>query len=450
MGGIIDKITEFIKELLQGWVLTNFETMFTDVNDKVGTIAGEVSKTPSTWNSGIFDMIKTLSDNVMIPIAGMIISFVLVYELISMVIDKNNLHDFNTAIFIRFFMKACIAVMLLSKTFDIVMAVFDVGSHIVNSAAAAISGETSIDVSSTLQTMFNEQFSEMSIGELLGLGMETMIVSLCMKIMSVLITVILYGRMIEIYLYVSVAPVPCATVTNREWGTIGTNYFKGLCAIAFQGFFMMVCVAIYAVLVAGVAVSDNLHTALWSVAAYTVILCFSLFKTGSLSKSIWNVSLMLGFLREANTSKSVIDIYDELYHRLGGQDFRKLFPVILTDNGSEFSNPRCIENGPDGKGFQRTRIYYCNPSAPYQKAEIEVGHEFIRRILPKGRSFDELTQADVELMMNHINSYRRKKLNGKSPYEAFSFYYGEDLAERLRCHEVAAKDINLTARLLKK
>ena len=128
----------------------------------------------------------------------------------------------------------------------------------------------------------------MSIGELLGLGMETMIVSLCMKIMSVLITVVLYGRMIEIYLYVSVAPVPFATITNREWGTIGTNYLKGLCALAFQGFFMMVCVGIYAVLVAGVAVSANLHTALWSVAAYTVILCFSLFKTGSLSKSIWN------------------------------------------------------------------------------------------------------------------------------------------------------------------
>ena len=233
-------------------------------------------------------MIKTLSDNVMIPIAGMIISFVLVYELISMVIDKNNLHDFNTAIFIRFFMKACIAVMLLSKTFDIVMAVFDVGSHIVNSAASAITGSTSIDVASTLQTMFNEQFSEMSIGELLGLGMETMIVSLCMKIMSVLITVILYGRMIEIYLYVSVAPIPAATVTNREWGTVGTNYLKGLIALAFQGFFIMVCVAIYAVLVASVAVASNLHSALWSVAAYTVILCFSLFKTGSLSKSIFN------------------------------------------------------------------------------------------------------------------------------------------------------------------
>ena len=239
---------------------------------------GRSAKLPALGTPVFFDMIKTLSDNVMIPIAGMIISFVLVYELISMVIDKNNLHDFNTAIFIRFFMKACIAVMLVSKTFDIVMAVFDVGSHIVNSASISNHrGSTSIDVSSTLQTMFNEQFSEMSIGELLGLGMETMIVSLCMKIMSVLITVILYGRMIEIYLYVSVAPVPCATVTNREWGTIGTNYFKGLCALAFQGFFMMVCVAIYAVLVAGVAVSDNLHTALWSVAAYTVILCFSLF-----------------------------------------------------------------------------------------------------------------------------------------------------------------------------
>ena len=288
MQTIFDQINEWIKDFLIGCITGNLGGLFDEVNTRVGEIAGQVGQTPSGFNGGVFSMIQNISETVMIPIAGMIISFVLVYELISMVIDKNNLHDFNTAIFIRFFMKACIAVMLLSKTFDIVMAVFDVGSHIVNSAAAAISGETSIDVSSTLQTMFNEQFSEMSIGELLGLGMETMIVSLCMKIMSVLITVILYGRMIEIYLYVSVAPVPCATVTNREWGTIGTNYFKGLCALAFQGFFMMVCVAIYAVLVAGVAVADNLHTALWSVAAYTVILCFSLFKTGSLSKSIWN------------------------------------------------------------------------------------------------------------------------------------------------------------------
>lgn len=288
MNGIIDKITDFIKEMLQGWVLSNLETMFTDVNDKVGTIAGEVSRTPSAWNSSIFSMIQTLSETVIVPIAGMIISFVLCYELITMVIDKNNMHEFDTSLFFRFLFKACIAVSLLSKTFDIVMAVFDVGSHVVTSAGAVITGSTSLDVQATLTTMFNNQLDTMGIGELIGLGMETMIISLCMKIMSVLITVILYGRMIEIYLYVSVAPIPCATATNREWGTIGTNYLKGLIALAFQGFFIMVCVAIYAILVASVAVAANLHSALWSVAAYTVILCFSLFKTGSLSKSIFN------------------------------------------------------------------------------------------------------------------------------------------------------------------
>ena len=205
-----------------------------------------------------------------------------------MVIDKNNMHEFDTSLFFRFLFKACIAVSLLSKTFDIVMAVFDVGSHVVTSAGAVITGSTSLDVQATLTTMFNNQIDTMGIGELIGLGMETMIISLCMKIMSVLITVILYGRMIEIYLYVSVAPIPCATATNREWGTIGSNYLKGLIALAFQGFFIMVCVAIYAILVASVAVAANLHSALWSVAAYTVILCFSLFKTGSLSKSIFN------------------------------------------------------------------------------------------------------------------------------------------------------------------
>ena len=288
MGGIIDKITEFIKAILQGWVLSNLDNMFTDVNEKVGTIAGEVSKTPSTWNTGIFNMIKNLSENVVIPIAGMVISFVLIYELITMVIDKNNMHDFDTSLFFRFLMKACIAVSLLSKTFDIVMAVFDVGNHVVLQAASVISGSTNLNVEETLKTMFNNQIDSMGIGELIGLGMETMIISLCMKIMSVLITVILYGRMIEIYLYVSVAPIPAATVTNREWGSVGTNYLKGLVALAFQGFFIMVCVAIYAVLVTGVAVAGNLHSALWSVAAYTIILCFSLFKTGSLSKSIFH------------------------------------------------------------------------------------------------------------------------------------------------------------------
>ena len=288
MDGIIDKITEFIRSMLEGWVLTNLETMFTDVNDKVGTIATEVGQSPSTWNSGIFSMVKNLSDNVMIPIAGMIISFVLVYELISMIIDKNNMHEFDTSVFIRFLMKACIAVLLLSKTFDIVLAVFDVGTHIVSEAGSTITGSTSINVGPTLQSMFNSQLSTMEIGSLITLGLETMIASLCMKIMSICITVIVYGRMVEIYLYISVAPIPAATLGNKEWGTIGTNYFKGLCALAFQGFFIMVCVGIYSVLVNSITVSGDLHSAVFAVLGYSVLLCFSLFKTGGLAKSIWN------------------------------------------------------------------------------------------------------------------------------------------------------------------
>ena len=288
MGGIIDKITEFIKELLTGWITSNLDTMFTDVNEKVGTIATEVGRTPQSWNGSIFSMIKQLSDNVIVPIAGMIITFVLCYELISMIMEKNNMHDTDTFMFFKYIFKMWVAVYLVTHTFDIAMAVFDVANHVVTSAGGIISDSATIDVADALKTILENGVEDMGIGELLGLGLESMIVSLCMKIISVLITVILYGRMIEIYLYVSVAPIPFATFTNREWGSIGNNYVKALLALGFQGFFMMVCVAIYAVLVASVAVAGNLHSALWSVAAYTVILCFSLFKTGSLSKSIFN------------------------------------------------------------------------------------------------------------------------------------------------------------------
>ena len=223
MGAILDKITEFIKEILQGWVMDNLTTMFTDVNDKVGTIAGEVGRTPSSRTSGVFSMIENLSENVMIPIAGMIISAILCYELITMVMDKNNMHEVGSEFFFRYLIKACIAVLLLSYTFDITMAIFDVGNHIVTRAGGIVSGSTTIDVTDTLKTMFDSQIDTMGIGELIGLGIETMIVSLCMKIISLLITVMLFGRMIEIYLYISVAPVPFATFSNREWGGIGNN-----------------------------------------------------------------------------------------------------------------------------------------------------------------------------------------------------------------------------------
>ena len=249
MQSILDAITEWIKEILIGAINGNLSTMFGDVNEKVGTIAAEVGQTPQGWNAGIFNMIRTLSENVIVPIAGLVITYVLCVELISMVTEKNNMHD-------------------------------------VSGAAGVISGSTNIDVAAALASM-QSGLDAMEIPELLLLVMETSLVSLCMKIMSVLITVILYGRMIEIYLYCSVSPIPFATMTNREWGQIGNNYLKSLFAIGFQGFLIMICVGIYAVLVNSMIVADNLHSAIFSLAAYTVILCFSLFKSGALAKSIF-------------------------------------------------------------------------------------------------------------------------------------------------------------------
>ena len=286
MSKILELIEQAIKNLLIGWIESNLTNMFSDVNDKVGTIATEVGKTPSAWNGSIFSMIRSLSESVIVPIAGIIITYVLCYELITMVTERNNLHDFDTFMFFKWFFKAFAAIYLVTHTFDIVMAVFDLGQHVVMGAAGSIHGSTSIDIESTLASM-RTGMEEMSIGELLGLSIETLIISLCLKIMSILITVILYGRMIEIYCTVSVAPIPIATMTNREWGQIGNNYLKGLLALAFQGFLIMVCVGIYAVLINNMIIASNIHSALFSVAAYTVILCFSLFKTGSLAKSLF-------------------------------------------------------------------------------------------------------------------------------------------------------------------
>jgi len=286
MQSIFDAITDWIKELLIGAIEGNLSNMFGDVNDKVGTIATEVGTTPQAWNSNIFSMIQTLSDTVIIPIAGIIITYVLCVELIGMVTEKNNMHDIDTWIFFKWFFKAWVAVFIVTHTFDITMAAFDMGQHIVSNAAGVISGETSINVEATLEAM-RSGLEAMGIPELLLLTVETMLIGLCMKIMAVLITVIIYGRMIEIYLYCSVSPVPFATMTNREWGQVGNNYLKGLFALAFQGFFIMICVGIYAVLVNDMIIADNVHSAIFSIAAYTVILCFSLFKTGSLAKSIF-------------------------------------------------------------------------------------------------------------------------------------------------------------------
>lgn len=287
MSELFAKLTEMIKEFLIGLIGTNLTNMFADVNQKVGAIALEVGKTPQGWNGSIYNMVRALSDNVIVPIAGIIITFVLCYELITMITEKNNLHDIDSFMFFKYFFKMWVAVYLVTHTFDITMAIFDIGQTVVNGAAHSIGASTNIDISSTITSMKSDM-QTMEVGELLLLAIETMIVSFGLKILSVLITVILYGRMIEIYLYSSVAPIPFATMSNREWGSVGTNYVKGLIALAFQGFFIMICVGIYAVLVNTMTVAEDIHSALFSVAAYTVILCFSLLKTGSLSKSIFH------------------------------------------------------------------------------------------------------------------------------------------------------------------
>lgn len=287
MESIFEAINEWLKEILIGAINGNLSNMFGDVNDKVGTIATQVGQTPQGWNGGIFSMVQSLSQTVILPIAGIVITYVLCVELIGMITDKNSLHDIDTFMFFKYVFKAWVAVYLVTHVFDITMAVFDVGQHLVNSAAGVINTNAAIDIDSTLATM-TATLETMEVPELLLLVMETAAVSMCMKIMSVLITVILYGRMIEIYLTCSVAPIPFATMTNREWGSIGNNYLKGLFALGVQGFFIMVCVGIYAVLVNQMTIASNLHSAIFSVAAYTVILCFSLFKTGSLAKSIFH------------------------------------------------------------------------------------------------------------------------------------------------------------------
>ena len=284
---LFEEIEKWMRQLLSGMVTSNLTNMFTDVNQRTGEIASQVGQTPQGWNGSIFSMIRNLSNSVIIPIAGMIITFILCYELISMVTSANNMHDVDTFMFFKYFFKMWVAVWIVSHTFDMVMAIFDVGQHVVNSAAGVIGGSTAIDISSLVGQM-STTMQTMEMGELVLLALETLLVSFGMKVMSVIITVVLYGRMIEIYLYSSVAAIPFATMSNREWGQIGNNYLRGLLALAFQGFFIMVCVAIYAVLVSTMQISDNMHSALFGIAAYTVMLCFALLKTGILSKSVFN------------------------------------------------------------------------------------------------------------------------------------------------------------------
>ncbi len=286
MDSVLEQISEWLKGILISAIMNLLSGLFDSVNTQVGDVASQVGMTPDAFSPGVFSMIRNVSESVIIPIAGMILTFIACYELIQMIIDHNNLANFETWIFFKWFFKTFVAVMLITNTFNIVMAVFDVAQHVVNSAGGIISGSTSVDASA-LEGM-QATLEEMEIGPLFGLLFQALIVQVTTKALGVVIFMIVYGRMIEIYLMTSLAPIPFATFGNREQSQVGQNYLRSLCALGFQGFLIMICVGIYAVLIQSVSFSSDIIGSIWGVLGYTVLLCFTLFKTGSLAKSVFS------------------------------------------------------------------------------------------------------------------------------------------------------------------
>lgn len=287
MNFIWEKITEWLKNLLVGGIISNLTGMFDSINDQVADVAAVVGATPQGWNASVFNMVKSLSENVIIPIAGLILTFVMTYELIQMIIERNNMAEFETFNFFKWIMKTFCAVMIVTNTWNIVMGIFEVAQTVVNNAAGVIIADTAIDLESII-TNIEDRLMEMDVGTLFGLWFQTMLISIVSWALTICIFVVVYGRMIEIYMVTSVAPIPLATMVNREAGQMGQNYLRSLFALGFQAFLIILCVAIYAVLLQTVAVSGDIISAIWTCVGYTVLLCFTLFKTSSLSKSVFN------------------------------------------------------------------------------------------------------------------------------------------------------------------
>ncbi|SCY23480.1 hypothetical protein SAMN02910451_01860 [Butyrivibrio hungatei] len=284
MDSIIEAIEEWLRGLLVSGIMSNLNNTFNSVNTQVGAIASEVGTTPANFSPAVFNMIKTLSENVIMPIAGILLTFIACYELIQLVISHNNLANFETWIFWKWIFKTFVAVTLITNTMNITMAVFDVAQHVISNAGGIISGSTAIDAS-TLASM-ESTLETMEVPALLSIFLQSLIVQFLIYLLSALIFVIVYARMIEIYLMVSLAPIPFATFGNREQSMIGQNYLRSLFALGFQGFLIMVCVGIYAVLIQSVAFSTDIIGSLWGVMGYTVLLAFTLFKTGAVAKSV--------------------------------------------------------------------------------------------------------------------------------------------------------------------
>ena len=285
MQSILEQITDWLKSMIISGIMGNLSGMFDSVNQQVGQIAGDVGTTPANFSPAVFSMIRNISESVILPIAGMVLTFIACYELIQMRIEHNNLANFETWTFFKWVFKTFLAVTLISNTFNITMAVFDVAQQVISRSGGLISGSTS--VSDATLTAMQATLEGMDLGPLLGLYLQTFVVQVTMLALSAIIFVIVYGRMVEIYLMVSLAPIPFATFGNHEQSHTGQNYLRSLFALGFQGFLIMICVGIYAVLIQNLSFSDNIISSIWGVLGYTVLLAFTLFKTGSLAKSVF-------------------------------------------------------------------------------------------------------------------------------------------------------------------
>ena len=285
MQSILEQITDWLKSMIISGIMGNLSGMFDSVNQQVGQIAGDVGTTPANFSPAVFYMIRNISESVILPIAGMVLTFIACYELIQMLIEHNNLANFETWTFFKWVFKTFLAVTLISNTFNITMAVFDVAQQVISRSGGLISSSTS--VSDATLTAMQATLEGMDLGPLLGLYLQTFVVQVTMLALSAIIFVIVYGRMVEIYLMVSLAPIPFATFGNHEQSHTGQNYLRSLFALGFQGFLIMICVGIYAVLIQNLSFSDNIISSIWGVLGYTVLLAFTLFKTGSLAKSVF-------------------------------------------------------------------------------------------------------------------------------------------------------------------
>ena len=289
MNFIWNMVTDWLKGVLIGGIMDNLTGLFGNLNQQIAEISTQVGSTPQAWNSGIHDMIRNLSQSVILPIAGMILAFVMTLELIQLVMEKNNMHEFETWIFFKWIFKTFGAVLIVTNTWNIVMGVFEMAQSVVGSAAGIIISDTSIDLNNVVVDL-EARLHAMDIGPLLGMWFQSLFVSITMMALTICIFVVIYGRMIEIYLVTSIAPIPLATMTHREWGQMGQNYIRSLLALGFQAFLIIVCVGIYAVLVQSISLEadGDLNGAIWTCVGYTVLLCFTLFKTSSLAKAVMN------------------------------------------------------------------------------------------------------------------------------------------------------------------